>query len=169
MPSGDRLQFVDSREPRRMNAASREAFRPDRGRLTLALLLTPLLAPFYSAVLFERPWDLVFGLLSSYAGMLLPGIPAALWLLRRRYLELPSFAVLGIACSLPAMLIYAALPDTTHLEDFGVLPALVIAAWGAFSGACFWLVGIAGEPSLTLKSLFDMGPPDRPGSAGPEH
>lgn len=140
-----------------MNTAGREAFRPDRGRLTLALLLTPLLAPFYSAVLFERPWDLVFGLLSSYAGMVLPGIPATLWLLRRRHLDLQPFAVLGVACSLPAMLIYAALPDTTHLEDFGAVPALVIAAWGAFSGACFWLVGIAGEPSLTLKSLFDMG------------
>jgi peptidoglycan/LPS O-acetylase OafA/YrhL len=133
----------------------------DRHRLALALALTPVLAPFYSAILFERPWDIPYGLIATYTGALLFGLPGAWWLLRRRRKGIGAFAILGALSSLPGMLLYAQFPGTTHLQPFGLDNAAVILAWGTVSGIAFWLIGIAGDAPLTLRSLFDVGPPER--------
>ncbi|MDB5968785.1 MAG: hypothetical protein JWQ90_1235 [Hydrocarboniphaga sp.] len=133
----------------------------DRRRLVLALLLTPLLAPFYSAILFERPWDIPFGLIATYAGSLLAGLPGAPWLVRHHRRDPWSFAALGAVGSLPGMLIYAWLPGPTHLGVFGLDDAVAILGWGTASGISFWLLGIVGDAPLTLRALFDVGPPDR--------
>lgn len=133
----------------------------DRRRLALALLLTPLLAPFYSAILFERPWDLPYGLIATYAGALLLGLPGSCWLLRHRRKGVGAFAMLGAVCSLPGMLLYSQWPGPTHLQQFGFDNAAVILGWSIGSGVAFWLIGIAGDAPLTLRSLFDLGPPER--------
>jgi hypothetical protein len=132
----------------------------DRGRLTIAVSLAPLLAPFYSAILFERPWDIPFGLIASYAGVLALGLPGARWLAAHRHRDFASFSVLGALCSLPGMLLYAWLPRLTHIDEFGADTVAVMLGWGAVTGMGFWLLAAAGDSPLTLRTLFDVGPPD---------
>jgi hypothetical protein len=133
--------------------------RPTPKRIALALLLAPALAPFYGAVFFAEPRDLI-GLFASYPSALLLGLPGVCLLVRRRCLRIWPFILLGLVCALPALWVYAVRPELVREgATFTLGNAVILLASGALSGACFWLIGIAGETPVNLRSLFDQGPP----------
>ena len=129
------------------------------GRIFLAFSLSPLLPPFYGALFFAQPWAMPIGLMISYPSAILFGVPSFLWL--RRYLNRRwwAFAMWGALCSTPALVVYSILKDVPHLESFTLLNGLALLSWGAFSGICFWLLGIAGDSPLRWRDILDMGPP----------
>src|SRR5207253_5844960 len=62
---------------------------------------------------------------------------------------------LPISCSLPTVLLYALVPLPDHLLPFGPIPVLGLLFWGGSSGIVFWMIGIAGDSAVSLRSLFD--------------
>ena len=130
-----------------------------RGRILLAFAVTPFLPGFYGALLFGQPWAFPVGLAVAYPVALLLGAPLLFLMHRAQRLEWWSFVVTGIACTLPVLIGYAWMGEVPHLESFGALNALIVLAWGAFSGACFWLIGVAGQTPLRIRDIFDAGPP----------
>ena len=141
------------------NMANSAPTRLQRGRILLAFAVTPFLPGFYGALLFGQPWAFPVGLAVAYPIVLLIGAPL-LWLMRRaNRLQWWAFVTAGIACTLPVVVGYAWMDDVPHLESFSALNALIVLAWGAFSGACFWLIGVAGDSPLRIRDIFDAGPP----------
>jgi hypothetical protein len=45
------------------------------------------------------------------------------------------------------------LPD--HLLPFGPIPTLGLLFWGGSSGIVFWMIGVAGDSAVSLRTLFD--------------
>ncbi len=133
--------------------------RLQRGRILLAFAVTPFLPGFYGALLFGQPWAFPIGLAVAYTVTLLIGVPILLLMLRARHLQWWAFVAAGTACAIPVVIGYAWMQDVPHLESFSALNALIVLAWGAFSGACFWLVGVAGDSPLRIRDIFDAGPP----------
>ncbi|MBL6752284.1 MAG: hypothetical protein ISP90_17330 [Nevskia sp.] len=129
-----------------------------RQRLLLAFALVPMLPAFYAALLFAQPWALPAGLLLGYAGALLPGLPLLLVLRRRSWLRWWHFALAGGLCALPAIALYRRVGTPPHLEAFSALNAAYLAAWGGFAGLCFWLLAVAGESLVSLRTLFGFEP-----------
>ena len=130
---------------------------PCRRRILLALLFTPLLAPFYAAILFGQPWALPVGLMVSYPTALLIGAPAALLLAHKRWTAYWHCLATGIVCSLPGIIVYACWGAPAAAEAFSLENAAIMAAWGAFSGSCFWLLAFAGDSPVTLRSIMTAG------------
>ena len=132
---------------------------PSRGRLLLAFAVTPFLPGFYGALLFGQPWAFPIGLAVAYPTALLLGAPVVLLMCRARQLQWWTFVGAGIVCALPALLGYAWLREVPHLQSYDLLNGLIVLAWGAFAGACFWLIGVAGDTPLRVRDIFDAGPP----------
>jgi hypothetical protein len=131
-----------------------------RGRIVLAFFLSPLLAPFYGALFFAQPWALPIGLAITYPSAVLFGIPSFLALRRSSAgRQWWAFAAWGALCSTPALMAYAVCEDVPHLESFTLLNGAAVVGWGAFSGLCFWLLGVAGDSPLRWRDILDMGPP----------
>jgi hypothetical protein len=128
----------------------------DRRRLFTAFCLTPLLAGFYPAIFLAEPSLMLVGLVLAYVSTAVFGIPLVAYFDHRGVREWYMYILGGTACSLPTVLLYAfvaPLPD--HLQPFGVVPVLGVLIWGASSGIVFWMIGIAGESAVSLRSLFD--------------
>jgi hypothetical protein len=127
-------------------------------RIAFAFAFTPLLAPFYAAVLFGRPWALPIGLALSYPTALLIGVPIVALLLRRRWTGWWAFVATGIFCTVPVVVAYAWVPGAlAEVEAFSMLNGAIVIAWGAFSGFCFWLLGVAGDSPVTLRTILTAG------------
>ena len=132
---------------------------PSRKRLLLAFLVTPMLPGFYGALLFGQPWAFPIGLAVAYPMALVLGMPIVVLMCRSQRLQWWTFVAAGIVCAVPALVGYAWLRDVPHLQPYDLLNGLVVLAWGAFSGACFWLIGVAGDTPLRMRDIFDAGPP----------
>jgi hypothetical protein len=127
-------------------------------RVAFAALFTPLLAPFYAAVLFGHPWALPIGLMLSYPAASLIGLPTLALLARnKRRIGYWQCVAIGMLCSLPAIIAYDCFDLPTDLQIFDFAGALSLIAWGAFSGFCFWLLGIAGDSPVTLRTIMTAG------------
>jgi hypothetical protein len=127
----------------------------DRRRLFTAFCLTPLLAGFYPAIFLAEPSLMLVGLVLAYASTVLFGIPLVAYFDRRGFRDWYMYVVGGAACSVPTVLLYAFAPLPDHLQPFGVVPVLGVLLWGASSGIVFWMIGIAGDSAVSLRSLFD--------------
>ena len=95
------------------------------------------------------------GLLLSYASTVLFGIPLVIYFDRRQVREWWMYIAGGTACSLPTVLLYALAPLPEHLQPFGPIPVLGLLFWGGSSGIVFWMIGIAGDSAVSLRTLFD--------------
>jgi Na+/melibiose symporter-like transporter len=127
----------------------------DRKRLFTAFCLTPLLAGFYPAIFLAEPSLMPIGLLLAYASTAVFGIPLVAYFDRRGVREWYMYIAGGTACSVPTVLLYAFGPLPDHLQPFGAVPVVSVLVWGASSGIVFWMIGIAGESPVSLRSLFD--------------
>ena len=127
----------------------------DRRRLLTAFALTPLLAGFYPALFMAEPSIMPLGLLLAYVSTVLFGIPLVIYFDRRHLREWWMYLAGGTACSLPTVLLYALAPLPDHLLPFGPIPVLGLLFWGASSGIVFWMIGIAGDSPVSLRTLFD--------------
>src|ERR1700730_6030232 len=132
-----------------------EALPLDRRRLLTAFALTPLLAGFYPAIFLAEPSIMPLGLLMAYASTVLFGIPLVIYFDRRNVREWWMYIAGGTACSLPTVLLYALAPLPDHLLPFGPIPVLGLLFWGGSSGIVFWMIGIAGDSPVSLRTLFD--------------
>jgi hypothetical protein len=95
------------------------------------------------------------GLALAYASTALLGIPLVLYFDRRGVREWWMYIAGGTACSLPTILLYGLAPLPDHLQPFGPMPVLALLFWGGSSGIIFWMIGIAGDTHVSLRSLFD--------------
>ena len=127
----------------------------DRKRLFTAFCLTPLLAGFYPAIFLAEPALMPIGLVLAYASTIVLGIPLVAYFDRRHVREWYMYIAGGTACSLPTVLLYAFGPLPDHLQAFGAVPVAGVLLWGASSGIVFWMIGIAGDSAVSLRSLFD--------------
>ena len=127
----------------------------DRRRLFTAFCLTPLLAGFYPAIFLAEPSLMPIGLVLAYASTAVFGIPLVAYFDRRSVREWYMYIAGGTACSVPTVLLYAFAPLPEHLQPFGVVPVVGVLVWGASSGIVFWMIGIAGDSAVSLRSLFD--------------
>jgi hypothetical protein len=127
----------------------------DRRRLFTAFCLTPLLAGFYPAIFLAEPSLMPIGLVLAYASTVLFGIPLVAYFDHRGVREWYMYVVGGSACSIPTVLLYAFAPLPDHLQPFGAIPAVGVLVWGASSGIVFWMIGVAGDSAVSLRSLFD--------------
>jgi hypothetical protein len=132
-----------------------DALPLDRRRLLTAFALTPLLAGFYPALFMAEPSIMPLGLLLAYVSTVLFGIPLVIYFDRRHLREWWMYLAGGTACSLPTVLLYALAPLPDHLLPFGPIPVLGLLFWGASSGIVFWMIGIAGDSPVSLRTLFD--------------
>jgi hypothetical protein len=128
----------------------------DRKRLFTAFALTPLLSGFYPAIFLAEPSLMPIGLVLAYGSTVLFGIPLVAYFDRQSVRDWYMYVVGGTACSLPTVLLYAFLPTLPeHLSPFGTVPVLGVLVWGGSSGIVFWMIGIAGDSAVSLRSLFD--------------
>ena len=128
----------------------------DRRRLFTAFCLTPLLAGFYPAIFLAEPSLMLVGLVLAYVSTAVFGIPLVAYFDHRGVREWYMYILGGTACSVPTVLLYAfAEPLPDHLQPFGVVPVLGVLIWGASSGIVFWMIGIAGDSAVSLRTLFD--------------
>lgn len=125
-------------------------------RIVLAFLLTPLVAPFYAAILFAKPWVLPIGVFAAYSSELVVGIPLFLFLRKRKWVRLSHLIIVGMFCGGVIVAAYSAGTPSMDVEPIDVTSALTIMAWSAFSGLCFWLVGISGDGPVTLRTLLNL-------------
>jgi hypothetical protein len=132
----------------------------DRKRLFTAFTLTPLLAGFYPAIFLAEPSVMPIGLVLAYASAAAFGIPLVLFFfVRRAVRDWWQYAIGGAICALPAVILYALVKTPDHLMPFGVVPGIEVLLWGGSSGLVFWMLGIAGDSPVSLRSLFDPAPP----------
>jgi hypothetical protein len=124
-------------------------------RLVTAFLLTPLLAGFYPALLLAEPIVMPISMVLSYGSTVLFGIPLVLLVHRRGVRQWWVYLLGGVACSLPTVALYALAPLPEYLMPFGPMPALAVIFWGASSGGVFWMIGVAGDTPVRLRTLFD--------------
>ena len=134
-------------------------FSPQRSRLWLAFGVTPFLPAFYGALLFGEPWAMPFGIVAAYPAAVIVGWPLVMLACKLGYRHWWTYVAIGVACAVPLLGVYAAADAMPHLPPFDVAHAALVLAWGAFSGTCFWLLGIAGDTPLRVRDLFDVGPP----------
>jgi hypothetical protein len=126
-----------------------------RRRLVTAFLLTPLLAGFYPALFLAEPIVMPISLGFSYGSTAFFGIPLMLYFNRRCERRWWMYLLGGAACSVPTLVLYALAPTPEYFPQFGWMTAFGVLFWGAASGGVFWMVGVAGETPVRLKTLFD--------------
>ncbi len=95
------------------------------------------------------------GLLVAYVSALLLGIPLVFYFDRRRHREWWIYTAGGATCALPSIVLYALAPLPAYLVPFGLIPVIDLLLWGGSSGLVFWMIGVAGESPVSLKTLFD--------------
>ena len=127
----------------------------ERRRLVTAFALTPLLAGFYPAIFLAEPAIMPIGLLLAYACAALVGLPLVFYFARRGVREWWTYVLGGAGCAIPCVILYALAPLPNYLQPFGVVPTLSLLLWGASSGLVFWMIGIAGDSPISLRTLFD--------------
>ncbi len=127
----------------------------DHKRLFTAFALTHMLAGFYPAIFLAEPSPMPIGLTLSYASTVLFGVPLVIYFDRRGVRQWWMYIAGGTACSLPTVLLYAFAPLPEHLKPFGPLPVLALLLWGGSSGILFWMIGVAGDSSVSLRTSFD--------------
>ena len=127
----------------------------DWKRLFTAFCLTPLLAGFYPAIFMAEPSLMPIGLVLAYASTVVFGIPLVAYFDRRGIRQWYLYIAGGTACSVPTVFLYALAPLPEHLQPFGAMPVLSVLLWGGSSGIVFWMIGIAGDSAVSLRSLFD--------------
>jgi hypothetical protein len=126
-----------------------------RRRLVTAFLLTPLLAGFYPALMLAEPVVMPISMVLSYGSAFVFGIPLMLICHRCGVRQWWIYLLGGIGCSLPTVVLYALAPLPEYLMPFGLMPALAVVFWGASSGGVFWMIGVAGDTPVRLRTLFD--------------
>lgn len=132
------------------------ALRPlERRRLVMAFALTPLLSGFYPAIFLAAPEMMPMSLVLAYASTVLFGLPLVFYFNHRGVREWWMYVAGGIACAVPTIILYALAPLPSYLLPFGVVPVLGLLFWGASSGIVFWMIGIAGDSAVSLRTLFD--------------
>jgi hypothetical protein len=129
--------------------------RLERRRIIMAFALTPLLSGFYPAIFLAVPEMMPLSLLLAYASTVLFGIPLVLYFDRRGVREWWQYLVGGAACAVPAVILYALAPLPSYLLAFGPVPVICLLFWGASSGVVFWMIGVAGDSAVSLRTLFD--------------
>lgn len=127
----------------------------DRKRLFTAFALTPLLSGFYPAIFLAEPSLMPIGLVLAYASTVFFGVPLVAYFDRRGVREWYMYIAGGTACSLPTVLLYALVPLPEHVQPFSAVPVLGVLLWGGSSGIVFWMIGIAGDSAVSLRTLFD--------------
>jgi|SRR5581483_156226 len=142
-------------EPNAAHGSSTVAPPLDRRRLFTAFALTPLLAGFYPAIFLAEPAVMPLGLVVAYVSTIILGIPLVFYFDRRRIREWWMYVAGGAACSLPSVLLYALAPLPSYLVPFGLYPVLGLLLWGGSAGIVFWMIGIAGDSAVSLRTLFD--------------
>jgi hypothetical protein len=114
-----------------------------------------LLAGFYPAIFLAEPSLMPIGLVLAYASTVLFGVPLVAYFDRRGVREWYMYIAGGSACSLPTVLLYAFAPLPDHVQPFSAVPVLGVLLWGGSSGIVFWMIGLAGDSAVSLRSLFD--------------
>jgi hypothetical protein len=127
----------------------------ERRRLVMAFALTPLLSGFYPAILLAAPEMMPMSLVLAYASTVLFGLPLVVYFNRRSVREWWMYVAGGMACAVPTVILYALAPLPSYLLPFGLVPVLGLLFWGASSGIVFWMIGIAGDSAVSLRTLFD--------------
>jgi len=127
----------------------------ERRRLLTAFALTPLLAGFYPAIFLAEPAIMPMSLLLAYVSTVLFGIPLVFHFDRRGMREWWTYVAGGAVCAVPCVILYAFAPLPSYLTPFGLLPVAGLLFWGASSGLVFWMIGIAGDSAVSLRTLFD--------------
>ena len=127
----------------------------ERRRLLTAFALTPFLSAFYPAVFLAEPAIMPLGLLVAYVSTGVLGVPLVFYCSRRGLHQWWRYVVGGAACALPSIALYALVPLPPYLEPFGAVPVGELLLWGASSGMLFWMIGIAGDSAVSLRTLFD--------------
>jgi hypothetical protein len=126
----------------------------DRHRLVTAFALTPLLAGFYPAIFVAEPALMPLGLIVAYLSTVIFGVPLVYYFDRKGYRHWYLYILGGAACALPSVVIYALATLPHYLSPFGVVPAIGVLLWGASSGIVFWMIGVAGDSAVSLRTLF---------------
>jgi hypothetical protein len=124
-------------------------------RLVMAFALTPLLSGFYPAIFLAAPEMMPMSLVLAYASTVLFGLPLVVYFNRRSVREWWMYVAGGMACAVPTVILYALAPLPSYLLPFGLVPVLGLLFWGASSGIVFWMIGIAGDSAVGLRTLFD--------------
>jgi hypothetical protein len=124
-------------------------------RLVTAFALTPLLAGFYPAIFLAEPAIMPIALLLAYASTALFGIPLVLYYRRRGVREWWMYIAGGAACAVPSIVLYAFASLPGYLQPFGLVPVIALILWGGSSGLVFWMIGVAGDSAVSLRTLFD--------------
>jgi hypothetical protein len=132
-----------------------EALVSERRRLLTAFALTPFLSGFYPAVFLAEPAIMPLGLLVAYVSAGILGVPLVFYCSRRGLRDWWMYVGGGAACALPSIALYAVAPLPGYLEPFGALPVVELLLWGASSGLLFWMIGVAGDSAVSLRTLFD--------------
>jgi hypothetical protein len=127
----------------------------ERRRLVMAFALTPLLSGFYPAIFLAAPEMMPMSLVLAYASTVLFGLPLVVYFNRRSVREWWMYVAGGMACAVPTVILYALAPLPSYLLPFGLVPVLGLLFWGASSGIVFWMIGIAGDSAVSLRTLFD--------------
>jgi hypothetical protein len=121
----------------------------------MAFALTPLLSGFYPAIFLAAPEMMPMSLVLAYASTVLFGLPLVVYFNRRSVREWWMYVAGGMACAVPTVILYALAPLPSYLLPFGLVPVLGLLFWGASSGIVFWMIGIAGDSAVSLRTLFD--------------
>jgi hypothetical protein len=127
----------------------------ERRRLVTAFALTPLLAGFYPAIFLAEPALMPVGLIVAYISTALLGIPLVYYFDRRGFREWWMYVAGGAACAVPSVIVYGLAPLPSYLVPFGLVPVLGLLLWGGSSGIVFWMIGVAGDTAVSLRTLFD--------------
>ena len=130
---------------------------PQTSRIVLGFVLAPLLPAFYATMFFAQPWAFPIGVALSYPAALLFGLPLFFAFRRKGWLTWWHMSLCGLLCTLPLVILYWQIGTPPHLEAFGLVNALILAAWGAFAGLAFWLLSIAGTTPVRLHVLLGLG------------
>src|SRR5262249_50441292 len=93
--------------------------------------------------------------LLAYTSTALFGIPLVFCFNRRGMREWWMYMAGGAACAVPTIVLYAFAPLPGYLQPFGLVPVIALIVWGGSSGLGFWMIGIAGDSAVSLRTLFD--------------
>jgi hypothetical protein len=73
---------------------------------------------------------------------------------RKTKVESWHCAALGMLCSAPAIVAEARATIPPNVAAYSSANAEIVITWGAFSGFCFWLLDVAGDFPLTLRTIL---------------
>ncbi len=120
-------------------------------RVIIAFALTPLLAVVPVLAIGGGIGIALYPIfvLIAYGSATLLGIPLFLLLRGRRWLQLPQVVTAGIVCAVPGVLLNLLTSPAGLIASQGPLTTFLVLACGLLAGAAFWLLGVAGNTTLT--------------------